>query len=225
MRIEDVELAGFIKITNKDALLVIDMQNDFISDGALPVADGDQIIPGINDLTDRFHQTENPIVFTQDWHPVGHHSFASAHPGKKPYDPLETQGIGPLLWPDHCVLGTHGANFVPGLQAANATLILRKGFHKTIDSYSAFLENDKTTETGLATFLQTLGIERVFICGLALDYCVYFTAIDARKFGFDVIVVLDQTKAVYAPEDSVSNALKNMTEKKIIFITSDKILD
>ncbi|MFX1282518.1 MAG: bifunctional nicotinamidase/pyrazinamidase [Promethearchaeota archaeon] len=224
MQIEGVELAGFIMITSKDALLVIDMQNDFVPGGALPVADGNQIIPGINILTDKFHQTENPIIFTQDWHPVNHHSFASAHPGKKPYDPLEAPGIGPILWPDHCVQGTHGANFVPGLQAVNATLILRKGFHKTIDSYSAFLENDKTTETGLSTFLHTLGIERIVLCGLALDYCVYFTALDAKNYGFEVIVIIDLTKAVNAPEDSVSNAFENMTKKGIIFTTSDKIL-
>ncbi|UCG90148.1 MAG: bifunctional nicotinamidase/pyrazinamidase [Candidatus Heimdallarchaeota archaeon] len=224
MQIEEVELAGFVKITSKDALLVVDMQNDFVPGGTLPVADGDQIVPGINDLTDRFHQTENPIIFTQDWHPVDHHSFASTYPEKEPYDPLEAPGIGPILWPDHCVQGTHGANFVPGLQTANATLILRKGFHKTIDSYSAFLENDKITETGLSTFLQTLGIERIFVCGLALDYCVYNTVIDAKKFGFDVITVLDLTKAVNAPEDSVLNALKDMIEKDIVFVTSDKIL-
>lgn len=224
MQIEDVKLAGFIEITNKDTLLVIDMQNDFLPGGALPVADGDQIIPGINDLAEKFHQAENPIVFTQDWHPADHHSFASAHPGKNPYDSFDAPGIGPILWPDHCVQGTHGASLVPGLNSVVATLILRKGFHKTIDSYSAFLENDKITETGLSTFLQTLGIEKIFVCGLALDYCVYFTVLDAKSFGFDVIYVLDLTKPVNAPENSVSNALQSMTDQKIIFVTSDQIL-
>lgn len=224
MQIEDIELAGFIKITNKDALLIVDVQNDFLPGGALPVAEGDDVIPGINELSAKFHQTENPIVFTQDWHPVDHQSFASAHPGKNPYDSFEGPGIGPILWPDHCVQGNHGASLAPGLNSVMATLILRKGFHKTIDSYSAFLENDKTTETGLSTFLQSLGIKRIFVCGFALDYCVYFTAIDAKTNGFDVVVIPDLSKPVNAPEDSVSNALRDMIDQKIIFVTSDQIL-
>lgn len=227
MRIDEVVLAGFIKIVkDKDALLVIDMQNDFLPGGALAVTDGDQIIPGINNLAAKFHQIGNPIVFTQDWHPADHSSFANTHPGKNPYDPYEAPGIGPVLWPDHCVQGSPGANFAPGLQTANATLILRKGFHKTIDSYSAFVDNNKTTETGLRTFLESLGIERVFVCGLALDYCVYYTAIDAKKFGqFEVVVVLDLAKPVNSPEDSVSNALQDMVDNQVAFVTSDQILE
>lgn len=224
MQIEDVQLAGFVKISDKDALLVIDMQNDFLPGGALPVADGDKINDGINDLAEKFHQIEYPVVFTQDWHPKDHHSFASAHPGKNPYDQVEAPGIGPILWPDHCVQGTHGANFAPKIQTVDATLILRKGFHKTIDSYSAFLENDKKTETGLRTYLEAIGIERVFLCGLALDYCVYYTAVDAKNYGFDVVFVLDLTKPVNSPENSVSNALQRMVDQKIIFVTSDQVL-
>ncbi|UCE15196.1 MAG: bifunctional nicotinamidase/pyrazinamidase [Candidatus Heimdallarchaeota archaeon] len=220
-----MELAGFIKISkDKDALLVVDIQNDFLPGGALAVTDGDQIIPGVNILAAKFHQIESPIIFTQDWHPADHSSFASTHPGKNPYDLYEAPGIGPVLWPDHCVQGSPGANIAPGLQTANATLILRKGFHKSIDSYSAFLENDKTTETGLRTFLEAVGIERVFICGLALDYCVYYTAIDAKK-QFEAVVVLDLTKPVNSPEDSVSNAFKDMVNNQVLFVTSDQILE
>ncbi len=224
MQIEDVPQAGFVKITNKDALIIVDMQNDFLPGGSLPVEEGDKIIPGINELAAKFHQNENPIIFTQDWHPQNHQSFASAHPGKKPYDPFEAPGIGPVLWPDHCVQGTHGASFAPGLNSAVATMILRKGFHKTIDSYSAFLENDKKTETGLSTFLRSLETERIILCGLALDYCVYFTAIDGKNSEFEVINVIDLTKPVNAPEDSVTTALKNMTDQGIKFVSSDKIL-
>ncbi|UCG03104.1 MAG: bifunctional nicotinamidase/pyrazinamidase [Candidatus Heimdallarchaeota archaeon] len=224
MQIEEVPLAGFVKITNKDALLVLDMQNDFLPGGALPVIDGDKIIDGINNLADKFHQNEYPIIFTQDWHPKDHQSFASAH-GKNPYDLFEAPGIGPILWPDHCVQGTHGANFAPRIQTVKATLILRKGFHKTIDSYSAFLENDKNTETGLRTYLEAIGIERVFVCGLAMDYCVYYSAIDAKNYGFDVVYVLDLTKPVNSPENSVSNALQRMVDQKIIFVTSDQVLE
>ncbi|MFX0123146.1 MAG: bifunctional nicotinamidase/pyrazinamidase [Candidatus Hodarchaeota archaeon] len=225
MQIEDVLLAGFMKISVKDALLVVDMQNDFLPGGALPITDGDKIIDGINDLAGKFHQFENPIIFTQDWHPKNHHSFASAHPGMNPYDPFEAPGIGPILWPDHCVQGTYGANFAPRIHTVEATLILRKGFHKTIDSYSAFLENDKTTETGLRTYLEAIGIERVFLCGLALDYCVYFTAIDAKSYGFDVVIVLELTKPVNSPENSVSMALEDMIDKNVTFISSDMILE
>lgn len=224
MQIEDVKQAGFVKITNRDALIIVDMQNDFLPGGNLPVEEGDQIIPGINELAAKFHQNENPIIFTQDWHPQNHQSFASTHPGKKPYDLFEAPGIGPVLWPDHCVQGTHGASFAPGLNSAVATMILRKGFHKTIDSYSAFLENDKKTETGLSTFLRSLETERIILCGLALDYCVYFTAIDGKNSEFEVINVIDLTKPVNAPEDSVTTALKNMTDQGIKFVSSDKIL-
>ena len=225
MQIKNVPLAGFVKIDNKDALLVIDMQNDFLPDGALPVADGDKIIDGINVLAAKFRQNENPVIFTQDWHPKDHHSFASAHPGKNPYDLFEAPGIGPILWPDHCVQGTHGANFAPQLQTVEATLILRKGFHTTIDSYSAFLENDKETETGLRTYLVAIGINRIFVCGLALDYCVYYSAIDARNFGLDVVYLLDLTKPINSPENSVSEALQTMIDHKIVFITSDQVLE
>lgn len=224
MQIEDVKQVGFVKITNRDTLIIVDMQNDFLPGGSLPVEEGDQIVPGINELAAKFHQNENPIIFTQDWHPQNHQSFASVHPGKKPYDLFEAPGIGPVIWPDHCVQGTHGASFAPGLNSTVATMILRKGFHKTIDSYSAFLENDKKTETGLSTFLRSLETERIILCGLALDYCVYFTAIDGKNSGFEVIYVIDLTKPVNTPDDSVVTALKNMTDQGIKFVSSDKIL-
>ena len=229
MRIKDISVLGFIQIVKTDALLVIDLQNDFLPGGALPVEKGDEIIPGINSVAARFHQTNNPIIFTQDWHPPQHQSFASVHPSKKPYDSFESHGIGPILWPDHCVQETDGAKLAPGLtHVNNASLILQKGYNKNIDSYSAFLENDKKTDTGLKTFLEfgDPPVKRVFICGLALDYCVYFSAMDARNYsGLKVIVILDLTYPVNSPENSVSNALKSMVESGIKFSTSENILE
>ncbi|MHA2224989.1 MAG: bifunctional nicotinamidase/pyrazinamidase [Candidatus Hodarchaeales archaeon] len=225
MKIKDIQLSGFTKITDEDALLVVDMQNDFIPGGALAVDEGDEIIPGINELIAKFRQSENPVVLTQDWHPAGHSSFASSHSGKKPYDPYETNGIGPVLWPDHCVQGTHGASFAPMLNTVGATMILRKGLRKSVDSYSAFLENDKKTETGLKTYLEAIGVIRIFICGLAADYCVFFSAIDGINSRFDVVVVLDLTRPVNSPENSMENALDKMVNDGVVFIELNQILD
>lgn len=222
MQIEEVELISSLRIGSKDSLIIIDVQNDFLPGGMLAVTNGDKIIEGINKLGTKFHKNQ-PIVLTQDWHPPDHQSFASAHSGKKPYESYQAPGIGPILWPDHCIQGSPGAEFSPLLNSNMGTLIIRKGFHKTIDSYSAFLENDKKTETGLHAFLQGLKIERLFLTGLALDYCVYFSAIDARKYNFEVIVVLDLTKPVNSPEDSMSNALQSMNNKGVLFINSDQI--
>ena len=228
MEINDANLAGFIQIIESDALLIIDVQNDFLPGGALPVEKGDEIIPAINLLAAKFHQTNNPIIFTQDWHPLEHESFASTHPGKNPYDPFESSGIGPILWPDHCIQETNGAKLAPGLTCVSyASLIIQKGFNKNIDSYSAFLENDKKTDTGLTTYLETLEIpiSRVFICGLALDYCVYYSALDARNYaGLEVFVILDLSKPVNSPENSLSTALKKMKENGIVFVKSENIL-
>lgn len=226
MAIKDVELVGFIQVTEIDALLIIDMQNDFLPGGQLPVNEGDEIILGINSIASYFHQINNPIVFTQDWHPPDHESFASAHQGKNPYDSYEVPGIGPFLWPDHCIQGTDGAKLAPGLAYVGvANLILQKGYNKHIDSYSAFFENDKVTDTGLLTYLESENIKRVFLCGLALDYCVNYTAIDARKYAdLDVVVIIDLAKPVNSPEDSLSNALKNMKENRVKFTSSEQIL-
>ncbi|WP_315796925.1 bifunctional nicotinamidase/pyrazinamidase [Bradyrhizobium sp. SZCCHNRI3043] len=170
---------------NEDLLLIIDVQNDFCPGGALAVADGDAVVPVINRLSGKFDH----IVLTQDWHPEGHSSFASSHPGKTPFESV-TMPYGPqTLWPDHCIQGTPGAAFHADLATDKAQLIIRKGFRAAIDSYSAFFENDKTTPTGLAGYLRERGLKRVFLVGLATDFCVHYSAVDARRLGFAAIVV------------------------------------
>ncbi|PWK60080.1 bifunctional nicotinamidase/pyrazinamidase [Roseicyclus mahoneyensis] len=174
------------------ALLVIDVQNDFCPGGALAVPEGDSIIPGINALMDDFAA----VILTQDWHPSDHLSFASQHPGKAPMD-LTQMPYGPqVLWPDHCVQGTAGAAFHPALRTDRADLILRKGFRRPIDSYSAFFENDKTTPTGLDGYLRTRGITALTLTGLATDFCVTYSAVDAVRLGFAVTVRQDLCRAI-----------------------------
>ncbi|BDW83928.1 bifunctional nicotinamidase/pyrazinamidase [Roseicyclus marinus] len=174
------------------ALLVIDVQNDFCPGGALAVPEGDAIVPGINALMDDFAT----VILTQDWHPADHLSFASQHRGRAPME-LTQMPYGPqVLWPDHCVQGTHGAEFHPGLRVSRAELILRKGFRRKIDSYSAFFENDKTTPTGLEGYLRTRGITALTLVGLATDFCVNFSAVDAARLGFDVTVRQDLCRAI-----------------------------
>lgn len=175
-----------------DALIVVDVQNDFCPGGALAVTDGNAVVPVINALAARF---EN-VVLTQDWHPAGHASFASSHPGKAPFE-TTTMPYGPqVLWPDHCVQGTSGAELHAGLAVPHAQLIIRKGYHAGVDSYSAFREADRTTGTGLAGYLRERGIRRVFVVGLATDYCVGWTAIDAQAAGFAAVVVEDACRAI-----------------------------
>ena len=174
------------------ALIVIDVQNDFCPGGALEVPQGDEILRGINALMSEF----DAVVLTQDWHPAGHSSFASSHKNNTPYEIL-TMRYGPqVLWPDHCIQGSIGAQFHPELQADRADLIIRKGYSPDIDSYSAFFENDHRTPTGLEGYLRTRGIERLTMVGLALDFCVNFSAVDAAKLGFDVTVDLAATRAI-----------------------------
>jgi len=181
-----------MQIKPQDILLVIDVQNDFCPGGALAVAGGDQVIAPIRRIAERFEH----IVLTQDWHTAGHASFASTHAGKQPYEAIE-MAYGPqMLWPDHCVQGSKGAEFHADLQLVRAELILRKGFRREIDSYSAFFENDRTTATGLAGYLRERGLTRVFLCGLAYDYCVGFSALDARRLGFEAVVVHDACRAI-----------------------------
>jgi len=170
---------------NEDLLLIIDVQNDFCPGGALAVADGDAVVPVINRLSGRFEH----VVLTQDWHPPGHSSFASSHPGKAPFESI-TMAYGlQTLWPAHCIQGTPGAAFHADLAADKAQLIIRKGFRPGIDSYSAFFENDKTTPTGLAGYLGERGLTRVFLVGLATDFCVHYSAVDARRLGFEAVVI------------------------------------
>jgi nicotinamidase/pyrazinamidase len=174
------------------ALIVVDVQNGFVSGGGLPVNDGEAVVPVINRMAPLFAN----IVITQDWHPPRHASFASSHPGQLPFDSIELSYGTQVLWPDHCVQGTEDAALHPDLHLPGAQLIIRKGFHAGVDSYSAFMEADHKTSTGLAGYLQSRGIHRLFVCGLATDFCVAWTALDARQAGFDVCVIEDATRAI-----------------------------
>ncbi len=181
-----------MQITPQDVLIVIDVQNDFCPGGALAVAGGDLLIEPIHGIARRFEH----VVLTQDWHPVGHTSFASAHPGKRPFETVELSYGTQTLWPDHCVQGSTGAEFHPSLHLPQAELILRKGFRSQIDSYSAFFENDRETPTGLAGYLDERGLNRVFFAGLAYDYCVGYSALDARRLGLTAVVLRDACRAI-----------------------------
>jgi len=174
------------------ALIVIDVQNDFCPGGALAVPGGDEIVPGINALMAEFPA----VILTQDWHPAGHSSFASQHPGKEPMEMTEMPYGPQVLWPDHCVQGSDGAAFHPDLNTDRADLIIRKGFRPEIDSYSAFFENDHTTPTGLEGYLRTRGISHLTMVGLATDFCVNFSAVDAARLGFAVEVRGDLCRAI-----------------------------
>ena len=205
------------------ALIIVDMQNDFMPDGRLGVREADQIIDRINSMAVRFHDLDNTIVMTQDWHPQGHLSFASSH-NRKPFDLFEAEGIGPVLWPDHCVQGSEGAEFHPDVKEELAKAIVRKGYRTRIDSYSTFVENDKRTLTGLSGYLKALGRRRIFLCGLALDYCVYYSAKDGRDLEFEVVVPIDLTKPIDSPPGHLSRALEEMGVKGVQFTSSDSIL-
>jgi nicotinamidase/pyrazinamidase len=181
-----------LAIKTSDVLLVVDVQNDFCPGGNLPVARGDEIVPLVNVLARRFAH----VVLTQDWHPSGHHSFASSHPGRKPFDVIEVAYGTQVLWPDHCVQGSPGAEFRPDLAIPHAELVLRKGYHREIDSYSAFYENDRKTPTGLAGYLRERGLDRVILAGLAFDFCVRYSAEDARREGFSVVVIEDACRSI-----------------------------
>ncbi|MDK1377713.1 MULTISPECIES: bifunctional nicotinamidase/pyrazinamidase [unclassified Sinorhizobium] len=176
----------------KEALIVIDVQNDFCPGGALAVAGGDEIVPIVN----RLIQQSAHVVLTQDWHPAGHSSFASSHPGKTPFATVTMPYGDQTLWPDHCVQGSPGAEFHPDLEWTTAELVVRKGFRSEIDSYSAFFENDHRTPTGLAGYLRERGISKVSLCGLATDFCVAFSALDAVAQGFSTSVVLDACRGI-----------------------------
>lgn len=186
------------------ALIVIDVQNDFCPGGRLAVAGGDEIVPLVNRLIAK----AGHVVLTQDWHPAGHSSFASSHPGKEPFSTIQMPYGPQTLWPDHCVQGSEGAAFHPGLEWTKAELVVRKGFRKAIDSYSAFFENDHTTPTGLGGYLRERGIGRLTLVGLATDFCVAYSALDAAKLGFEVTVVMEACRAI-----DLGGSLAAMTEK------------
>jgi nicotinamidase/pyrazinamidase len=188
----EAKLAASYVIGDHDALLVVDVQNDFCPDGALAVTRGDEVLPTVNQLGKAFRN----VVLTQDWHPAGHLSFASAHPGRAPHDVIAMPYGPQVLWPDHCVQGTPGAAFHRDLQIPHAGLVVRKGLDPAIDSYSALYENDRTTPTGLTGYLRERGIRRLFLAGLALDFCVRYSAEDAVREGFAVVVVEDACRGI-----------------------------
>lgn len=201
-----------------DVLLVIDVQNDFCSGGALAVPDGDAVVPVINRLAGRFGH----LLLTQDWHPPGHRSFASSHAGRAPFETVELAYGTQVLWPDHCVQGSPGAAFHEGLALPAAELVLRKGFRREIDSYSAFYENDRQTPTGLAGYLRERGLGRLFLAGLATDFCVLYSALDARREGFTALLVEDACRAIDL-EGSLAAARKAMAEAGVDIVRSDDL--
>jgi len=192
---------------DREVLVIVDVQNDFCPGGALAVPDGDAIVPAVNRLAAQFSH----IILTQDWHPPGHASFASSHPGKQPLEIIQAAYGQQILWPDHCVQGTQGAAFHAGLAVARAELVLRKGFRSGIDSYSAFRENDRRTLTGLAAYLRERGFERLTVCGLATDFCVLFSALDAREAGFEVELAANACRGI-DHDGSLVRAMRAMSE-------------
>ena len=210
--------ASKLKPNDKSALIVIDVQNCFVDGGTLPVKGGAEVVPVINKLAESF---EN-IVVTQDWHTQGHASFASAHAGQKPFSSIKLSYGNQVLWPDHCVQGTDDAALHKDLKLPTAQVIIRKGFHKGVDSYSAFEEADRKTATGLGGYLKQRGIKTVYVAGLATDFCVAWTALDARKAGFEVYVIEDATRAIDL-NGSLAAAWKQMTAKGVKRIQSSDI--
>lgn len=196
-------------------LLVIDVQNDFLPGGALAVARGDELIPVINSVATKFDN----VILTQDWHTADHISFASSHPGRVPFETIELDYGPQVLWPSHCVQGTHGADFVSGLEIHHALAVLRKGQRQNIDSYSAFIEADHKTRTGLASLLRERGINTVYCCGLATDFCVAWSALDARDAGFETLVIEDACRAI-DQNGSLAAARRRMIDAGVKLITS-----
>ncbi len=203
---------------SRDLLLITDIQNDFCPGGALAVPQGDQIVAVINRLAGRFQHS----VLTQDWHPPGHSSFASRHPGAAPFTTVDMPYGVQVLWPDHCVQDTPGAAFHADLVTTAAELIIRKGFRKDIDSYSAFYENDHQTPTGLTGYLRDRGFGRLYLCGLATDYCVAWSALDARQHGFEVTLIEDACRAIDL-DGSLAQARRQMTGAGVTFLSSERL--
>lgn len=210
--------ADKIAIDDKSVLLVIDVQNCFLPGGSLAVKDGDQVVPVINRIAKSFAN----VVMTQDWHTAGHVSFASSHSGKKPFEVIDLSYGKQVLWPDHCVQGTDGAALSKDLNIPQAELILRKGFHKDVDSYSAFTEADGKTSTGLEKYLEARGLRRVFVAGLATDFCVAWSALDARKAGFETYVVEDACRGIDT-QGSLAKAWSDMDKAGVKRIQSSDI--
>jgi nicotinamidase/pyrazinamidase len=208
-----------MQIKPQDVLIVIDVQNDFCPGGALAVADGDAVIDVIHRIASRFDH----IVLTQDWHPAGHSSFASMHAGKHPFDSIKLAYGQQTLWPDHCIQDSKGAELHSSLKLTKAELILRKGFRPEIDSYSAFFENDHCTPTGLAGYLRERNLDRVFFAGLAYDYCVGYSALDARRLGLPVVIVRDACRAIDL-EGSVARMEAEFNRSGVALVESVNLL-
>lgn len=207
-------------ISAHDVLLVVDVQNDFCPGGALAVAGGDEVIAPIHAIAPRFEH----IVLTQDWHSANHSSFAVAHPGKRPFESVQMPYGEQTLWPTHCVQGSRGAEFHPDLHLAQAELVLRKGYRRDVDSYSAFFENDRTTATGLAGYLKERELTRVFLTGLAYDYCVSYSAMDARRLALEVVVLRDACRAI-GLGDSVARTELEFAQAGVTVIDTANLCD
>jgi len=201
-----------------DCLLIIDVQNDFCPGGSLAVAAGDEVVTIINQLGDHFSHK----LLTQDWHPAKHSSFASSHPGMAPFSSIELDYGTQVLWPDHCIQGSSGADFHRDLNTRECELIIRKGFRRAIDSYSAFYENDQQTPTGLTGYLRSRGFKRIFLAGLATDYCVAYSALDGRREGFEIILIEDACRAIDL-DGSLSEALQQMDAAGVVRINSQEL--
>jgi len=203
-------------MAERDVLLIVDVQNDFCPGGRLAIPEGDAIVAPINRIAAGFAH----VVLTQDWHPGDHASFASAHPGHRPFESIDMPYGPQTLWPDHCVQGTLGAAFHPGFAVPHAELVLRKGFRREIDSYSAFFENDHRTATGLGGYLRERGLDRLFIAGLATDFCVAWSALDARKLGFEVTVLISACRAIDTA-GSLAAALADMRQAGVALVEGE----
>lgn len=203
----------------KSALIIVDVQNDFVPGGALAVTDGDQVVPLINEIQKKFRN----VVATQDFHPADHGSFAANHPGKIQGEFIDLEGLTQILWPVHCVQGSLGADFCSDLDQSHWKAIFQKGKNPKVDSYSGFFDNARRGDTGLGDYLKSVGIEQVFVCGLALDYCVKYTALDAKSLGFDTYLISDATKAVNLNPEDGSKAIAEMEEAGIRILTSKEL--
>jgi nicotinamidase/pyrazinamidase len=213
-------MTGIAVARERDVLLVVDIQNDFCPGGALAVPRGDEVVPIVNGLSRRFRH----VLLTQDWHPPHHSSFASSHPGHQPYEVIRLPYGPQILWPDHCIQGTPGAAFRSDLDIPHAQLIIRKGYRREIDSYSAFFENDHRTPTGLAGYLRERGLSRVFLAGLAFDFCVRWSAEDAHNSGFEVVVIEDACRGIDV-EGSMAETRRFLTERGIPVVASAGVAD
>lgn len=207
------------KMSLSNSLIITDVQVDFCPGGALAVNGGNEIVPLINRIMKNF----NRIVATQDWHPQNHRSFASNHRGKSPYDTITIDGIEQVLWPDHCVQGTEGSNLHPQLNIEPVHLLIRKGTDYRIDSYSTFFENDRKTATGLSGYLTSLNVTDVYLCGLATDFCVFYSAMDSTKLGFKTHVILDACRGIDVPPGRINECIGAMKANKITIINSGDI--